>query len=205
MKLNINNVINAIQENKIKQDLIEVINDEFVIHFSPFANKIFKDKAFLFGESNPNNLDYTLNEYNKYKQHKGKGYNFAFSIKNFNEGFQPDYLLAEMGLLSYGYHDTAVMFKIRKGLYTWHKADRFNQVIFSSEDVYEDSFIYLERVPLKNAINDENGNEVFDYWRFEDSKGKYDFPEEAFGTEEAINYIKNNILLSKKIKKLGYK
>ena len=187
---------NTIKLKQLQQDIIEEVEDIYVIHYSPTAKQIYHNKQFLYGEKFVHNLDYTLGDNNKIKKHSGPGFNFAFHLDNYSEEHGcNEYMLSEAGLLDFACHDNAVIFKIKKGLYTHHKKDNFNQIIFYHSDIVDDSFIYIERAPLNiSGIYDENGNLINDYWKIHNDDYIFDDKELAFNTEECIEYIKEHLI-----------
>lgn len=192
----INELKTFIENGYLEQEIIEELTDIYVIHYSPTAKNIYNDKAFVYGEIELSNLDYTLDKNNNIKNHKQAGFNFAFHLDKYSEQYDVnEAILPEMGLLSFGCHNNAVVFKIKKGLYTKHKVDNFNQIIFYNEDIYKDSFIYMERKELdEKDVYDENGNIVFDYWTVEKNDFIFNDQSLAFNTEECLEYIKEKFI-----------
>lgn len=204
--MTIEKVKTAIKLKQLQQEIIEEVENIYVIHYSPTAKQIYHNKKFLYGEKFAHNLDYTLGDNNKIKKHSEPGFNFAFHLENYSEEHQcNEYMLSEHGLLDFACQDNATIFKIKKGLYTHHVKDRFNQIIFFHEDIVKDSFIYMERAPLDIPdIYDENGNNVKEYWKIESGDFIFDNKELAFNTEECIEYIKEKLIKNENKKRKNY-
>lgn len=168
-------VVQAINNRVLEQDIIDTVKKWPMIHFSDHARSIMEE-GFLFGESRVSKLDLTRNPSLVDNGDKAPGYNFAFNAVGWSiENDMLDYMIGSpesMRNLGGMYSDTAVLF-VGNGIYTRHY-DEFNQVILWGEDVSKKSMLIIENKGLQyideEPVYDENGNHV-ESWVISDQKG----------------------------------
>lgn len=157
-------VVDAIFDGDLRQQLVSKLKQHPVIHFSEHAKKILSE-GFVRGESSLSRLDCTYDQ-GSIRNHPQPGYNFAFNATSWdseNDCF--DYEVAAEGSdrnLTGMCADTALLFNV-EGIYTRHH-EAFHQVVFWGPSALLKQAILLENAGHffvdGEAACDENGNEV---------------------------------------------
>lgn len=190
-------LLQKILKENSKQEIISILANRPVIHFSDCAEEIM-NKGFIYGTTD-DLIDFSYDEnYEKIK--KEKGINFAFDTLSFLNDYNCyDY---EYGIENgIGMHsETAVIFSTNC-IKTIHP-DGFKQCLFYGENINTEQMLLLKNEGIAiddngEELYDENGNS-FDSWSVKQKDGTYIIdPSQCMSLSECVSYVSKNKLSNK--------
>jgi hypothetical protein len=131
-----------------------VIKNQWLIHFTDFAEDIWNVQSFKYGVSNLDDLGYTTSFTHASK--KDGGYNFAYDIRDYAKYGRSSY---KSGSWKYG--SEAVLFKA-SGIKAYHYGDEEPQVIFVGNTAHD--IVYMKYNKTEgdwNIINSKTNKIIY--------------------------------------------